>query len=188
MNQKLTHDIKNYIKKINAKISKYNSIKYYLDQKYNDNNNYKLFDIIDKAINDLTFEYIHNVKNCVREDLYKLCELHEENLYLKITEFKINLMQLIISYEKINHVITGCTHLNLFKCCFACYCERNKDLSEFDKDILTSMFLNIREFSNENSLITSSNILNSDFLKLYFYILDESVIVNLSKLKTLNNA
>lgn len=185
MSQKIDHDIKNYIKKINSKISKYNSIKYYLDQKYNDNHNYKLFDVIDKAINKLTIEYIQNIKNCIRQDIYKLCENHKDNLYIKITEFKINLMQLMMSYEKINHVISGCSHLNLFKCCFECYCERNNDLIEFDRDILISMFLNIKEFSHKNSIITTSNLLSSDILKLYFYILDESIIINIGKLQIL---
>jgi segregation and condensation protein B len=203
LNNTFNHDInnklftiKNYIKKIETKINTYNGIKYYLDKKFKKDINFQIYNCINENINLLSPIYTCNIRYIIKMEITKIFKnyYNDVKLYKYISNFKIALTTYIVNYNQLskNKRLRSCNHinLNLHNSCFECYICKVIDMPYFNKYIFKTIFyiLHLIHDTDENKIIVSdSMLLNSNILKLIYFIMDETFFEKISKIDNYND-
>jgi len=192
INDKLIR-INNYINRLESKINMYNGIKYYLDQKFKNDVNSQIFNCIDVNVNQLTIDYVLNVKMIIQTELEYIFKnfssIHK--LYKKNMNFKIHLTSIMINYYQLMNMdkLVHCIHNDdgVVKCCFECFINSDQCvINIFDKSVINLICNAIHiteDIKDINEIvITSSVFLNSNILKIVYLEMDKVLYLMFSNI------
>lgn len=181
--------IENYMKNINIKLNTLEGLKYYLDKLFKNDINIHINSVVNYLADELNIDHILNVKYLVKIEVKSIIydflnksknpdELDYTELYRKISQFKLNLVTYGINYTSKyrSNTLSQCVHYNLEKQCFECYIHSLEYINHFDFKLFISIFriIHMLEDTNTKKFTISLNyFLQSDILKLFYYLTDE---------------